>query len=160
MEKKKITAVLTVYEDLDELPESIRELFDAAAKARANAYVPYSHFSVGAAIRLASGKIVTGSNQENAAYPSGLCAERTALFYAGANFPNDRIESLAVTVKSAGKTVKSPTPPCGSCRQAIAEYEFKQNRPIAIYFRGEVGKIHKVDSLSDILPLAFNNSFM
>jgi|SRR5699024_1002791 len=160
MKQKKISSTVSIFEQLDELPQAIQELFKRSVEARENAYVPYSHYSVGAAIRMASGKIVTGSNQENAAYPSGLCAERTAIFYAGANFPGEKIESIAITAKSSEKTIKTPTPPCGACRQAIAEYEFKQQQPIAIYFRGEIGQIFKVDSLLDILPLAFNNSFM
>lgn len=160
MKKQKISSTLTVFENLSELPKDVQVLFQKSVEARDKAYAPYSNFQVGAAIKLESGKIITGSNQENAAYPSGLCAERTAIFYAGANYPNQIIESLVVSVKSLNKTVDSPTPPCGSCRQAIAEYEFKQHQPIAIYFMGETGKIIKADSLLDILPLAFNSSFL
>lgn len=160
MEKKTISSVFTLYENPKELPESIQNLFEKAIEAREKAYAPYSEYLVGAALLLDSGKIVTGSNQENAAYPSGLCAERTAIFYAGANYPKDSIKSMAITVRSLNKEVSSPGTPCGSCRQAIAEYEFKQNKNIEIYMRGETGKILKSDSLSDLLPLAFNNSFL
>ncbi len=160
MKKKEIRSILNIYENFEELPQPTQELFQEAIKARDKAYAPYSHYLVGAAIRLASGKIVTGSNQENAAYPSGLCAERTAIFYAGAHYPNEKIESIAISVKSLTKQVNTPTPPCGACRQAIAEYEFKQKQDIAIYFSGETGNIIKVNSLLDLLPLAFNNSFM
>lgn len=160
MKKKQITTTLSIYEKFEELPEEIQSLFEQAKKVRDKAYAPYSNYLVGAAILLESGKVITGSNQENAAYPSGLCAERTALFYAGANYPEENIKSIAITVKSKTKTVSSPAPPCGSCRQAISEYEFKQNEKIAIYFRGEIGEIHKVDSLLDILPLAFNKNFL
>lgn len=160
MRKKKISSTLTEYDNLEELPKNIQELFQKANAVRDHAYAPYSRYQVGAAIRLESGNIVTGSNQENAAYPSGLCAERTAIFYAGANFPNEKIEALVITVKSGNKTVDTPAAPCGSCRQAIAEYEFKQKQAIPIYFRGETGRILKANALIDILPLAFNNSFM
>lgn len=160
MKKKQIRSTLTVYEDVNELTAEVQKLFESAVKARDKAYAPYSNYQVGAALKLESGKIITGSNQENASYPAGLCAERTAIFYAGANFPGQTIEALAVTVKSSEKTIDHPTPPCGSCRQAIAEYEFKQDRPIPIYFTGETGTIIKTESLLDILPLAFNSSFM
>lgn len=160
MKEKIIQSTLTVYENLEELPTSVRELFHHAEKARDKAYAPYSEFLVGAALQLDSGAIVTGNNQENAAYPSGLCAERTAIFYAGANYPGEKIDAMAISIKSLRKTVDTPAPPCGACRQAIAEYEYKQNQAIPIYFRGETGEIIKVNSLLDILPLAFNNSFM
>lgn len=160
MKKQTLSTTYTVYEDLNELSEDIQELFSKAVEARDKAYAPYSNYLVGAAIRLESGIIVTGSNQENAAYPSGLCAERTAIFYAGAQYPDQRINQIAISVKSLQKTVDSPGAPCGACRQAIAEYEFKQKKDIAIFLRGETGKIIKSDSLSDLLPLAFNSSFM
>lgn len=160
MEKKIISTELTLYDSLEELPSEIQQLFEQAVEARDKAYAPYSKYLVGAALRLDSGKIVTGNNQENAAYPSGLCAERTAIFYAGAKYPDQKIQSMAISVKSLQKTVDSPAPPCGSCRQAILEYEFKQKQDIKIYFRGEKGKIAKVDSLLSILPLAFNGSFL
>lgn len=160
MEKMKISATISIYKSVEELSDDIQELFKKAVEARDKAYAPYSKYLVGAALRLSSGRIVTGSNQENAAYPSGLCAERTAIFCAGANYPDETIKTLVVSVKSENKEISNPTPPCGACRQAIAEYEFKQNQPINIYFRGETGDIYKTDSLIDILPLAFNNSFM
>jgi len=160
MKQKTISATLTIYEDMAELPKNIQELFEKAVEARDKAYAPYSNYQVGAAIELESGKIIMGSNQENAAYPSGLCAERTAIFYAGANYPEEKILNMAISVKSLDKLVDSPAPPCGSCRQSIAEYEFKQQQNIGIYLRGETGDIMKSNSLADLLPLAFNNSFM
>lgn len=160
MEKKTIHSVFTLYENPKELPEKIQELFEKAIEAREKAYAPYSEYLVGAAILLESGKIITGSNQENAAYPSGLCAERTTIFYAGANYPDEKIKTLVISVRSLQKEVSEPGTPCGSCRQAIAEYEFKQKQPIEIYMRGETGKILKSDSLLDLLPLAFNNSYL
>lgn len=160
MEKKTISSTFSVYKDQGELPNQIQALFEQAIIARDKAYAPYSNYLVGAAILLESGEIITGSNQENAAYPSGLCAERTAIFYAGANYPDQKIKSLAISVKSLSKTVDSPGAPCGACRQSIAEYEFKQKENIEIYMRGETGKVLKSDSLIDLLPLAFNSSFL
>lgn len=100
-----------------------------AQQARENAYAPYSRFRVGTALQLASGEIVLGSNQENAAYPSGLCAERVAVFSAGANFPNQTITSLAITVRSENHEISEAIAPCGACRQSLAEYEQKQKAP-------------------------------
>ncbi len=160
MKKKVIKTTLSIYKNLEELPSNIQQLFKKAVEARDKAYAPYSNYAVGAAIELESGKIIQGSNQENAAYPSGLCAERTAIFYTGANHPEEKIKHMAISVKSKDKIVDTPGPPCGACRQAIAEYEFKQNKKIEIYMRGETGEILKADSLADLLPLAFNNSFL
>jgi len=131
-----------------------------AAKARKKAYAPYSKFSVGVAIQLENGEVVTGNNQENASYPSGLCAERTAIYYAGAQFPNVKILKLVITAGSQNKITTSPIPPCGACRQAIAEYEVKQETPIEIYFMGETGKVIKSNSLANLLPLVFDKSVL
>ena len=100
------------------------------------------------------------SNQENAAYPSGLCAERVAIFQAGAIYPNAKIEKLALTAASDVSVTASPIPPCGACRQSIAEYELKQDYPIEIYFMGESGVIYKSDSLKNLLPFAFDKNFL
>jgi cytidine deaminase len=107
--------------------EEIQSLMNQAIEISKNAYAPYSKFRVGAAILLDNGKIVLGSNQENAAYPSGLCAERVAIFQAGAIYPDAKIVKLAITAASDTNPTLSPIPPCGACRQSIAEYEFKQN---------------------------------
>ena len=131
-----------------------------AQQARDNAYAPYSRFKVGAALELGSGRIITGNNQENAAFPSGLCAERVAVFHAGSNYPDETITNLALTVRSLQKEINKPTPPCGACRQALAEYEVKQDSPIAIYFMGETGKVVKAASIRDLLPLVFDSSFL
>ena len=160
MEKFTITADLDIYKNLEELPEDVKVLMEDAFTARDKAYSPYSKFSVGAAILLDNGQIITGSNQENASYPAGLCAERTAIFYAGAKYPEAKIVKMALSAKSDNHTVKIPTPPCGSCRQAIAEYEMKQQTPIEIYFMGETGKVVKANSISDLLPLIFDSSFL
>ena len=131
-----------------------------AFEARDKAYAPYSKFLVGAALILEDGTIVTGNNQENAAYPSGLCAERTAIFYAGSQYPDKKITRMALSASSSNHTVMTPIPPCGACRQSISEYEIKQEAPIEIYFMGQTGKVVKVSSLSDLLPLAFDKSYL
>ncbi len=160
MKKIKIETILEVYNTMKELPVSIQQLFTKAQQARDTAYAPYSHFKVGVAVALNNGEIVQGSNQENAAYPSGLCAERVAVFYAGATYPNATISTLVITVKAEDKIVSNPVAPCGACRQSLAEYEVKQNAPIQIYFMGETGKIIKVASVKDLLPLVFDNSYL
>tara|TARA_R100000935_G_C2698352_1_gene109278 strand:- start:37 stop:528 length:492 start_codon:yes stop_codon:yes gene_type:complete len=160
VKKQKIEIALEVFESISELPKNIQELMNKAQHARENAYAPYSHFKVGAAIRLASGEITVGSNQENAAYPSGLCAERVAIFHTGATHPNQKIEVMAISAKSATQKLLEPIGPCGACRQAMAEYEQKQKEPIAVYFMGEAGKIVKVASVMDLLPLGFDAKFL
>jgi len=160
LKKQKIEIELEVFEALSKLPKDIQELMNKAQQARENAYAPYSHFRVGAALRLTSGKIVTGNNQENAAFPSGLCAERVAIFNAGANFPNETITDLAITVRAESHEVAEAIAPCGACRQSLAEYEQKQKTPIAIYFMGETGDIIKVASVMDLLPLGFDAKYL
>ena len=160
MKEVKIETTFTVYESLDELSSEIQELMFKAMEARKSAYAPYSKFHVGAAILLGNGEIVTGSNQENASYPSGLCAERTAIYYAGSQFPDSKMVRMALTAGSTQHQTVTPIPPCGACRQAIAEYEVKQDSPIEIYFMGETGKVAKSDSLANLLPLLFDKSFL
>ena len=160
VKKHSLAIDLEVYDDLTELPEDMQELMNKAQQARDKAYAPYSHFKVGAALRLQSGRIVTGNNQENAAFPSGLCAERVAVFHAGADYPDDPIITLALCVQSAHRTIDTPTPPCGACRQSLAEYENVNNQHIAVYFMGEVGKVVKAKAVKDLLPLVFDSSFL
>ena len=155
-----ITTDFNVFESIQELPEEIQNLMHEAIAIRKLAYSPYSNFKVGAAILLDNGKIILGSNQENAAYPSGLCAERVAIFHAGAVYPNAKILKMAISAASENTTTSAPIPPCGSCRQSIAEYEIKQNTPIEIYFMGEIGSIYKSDSLRNLLPLLFDKKFL
>jgi cytidine deaminase len=151
-----IISVLTVKE----LSQVELDLKDQAFEARSKAYAPYSKFTVGAAILLDNGIVVQGSNQENAAYPSGLCAERVAIFYAGATYPDAKIVKMFITASPQNRELKDPIPPCGSCRQAIAEYEFKQDVPIEIYFMGAVGDIYKSESLKNLLPLIFDKNHL
>lgn len=160
MKNIKIEINLEVFESISDLPSSIQNLMNKAHEARENAYAPYSHFKVGAALQLDSGEIIIGNNQENAAYPSGLCAERVAVFHAGATRPNATIVSMAITAKSLKNKLTTPVAPCGSCRQVLAEYEVKQDAPIAIYFMGETGKVIKSNSIKDLLPLIFDNTFL
>lgn len=160
MKEVKIESKLYVFESLDELPKDAVTLMERAFKARDKAYAPYSEFHVGAAILLDNNVVVTGNNQENASYPSGLCAERTAIYYAGAKYPNVKIKQIAISASSKNKPTATPIPPCGACRQAIAEYEIKQKEPIEIYFMGKSGKVIKSNSLSNLLPLMFDKSVL
>ncbi|SHL19437.1 cytidine deaminase [Flavobacterium xanthum] len=160
MKEITITTQFKVFESIQELPNDIQDLMTQAVEVRKNAYAPYSKFRVGVAIFLDNGKIVLGSNQENAAYPSGLCAERVAIFYAGAVYPEAKILKMAITAASDTNQTTTPIPPCGSCRQSIAEYEIKQDTPIEIYFMGEIGAIYKSDSLKNLLPFMFDKKFL
>ncbi|GAA4949142.1 cytidine deaminase [Algibacter agarivorans] len=160
MREIKIESTLYVFDNIKELPKEAFSLMQKAIEARGKAYAPYSNFSVGAAILLDNNKIITGSNQENASYPSGLCAERTAIYYAGSQYPNAKIVRMAIIAGSKLKKTIEPIPPCGACRQAIAEYEIKQETPIEIYFMGETGKVAKSNSLSNLLPLGFDKSVL
>jgi len=160
MNEVKIETTLQVYDALDQLSSDIQNLMKKAVEVRDNAYAPYSKFNVGAAILLDNNEVVVGSNQENASYPSGLCAERTAIYYAGAKYPQAKILKMALTASSQNQVTDKPIPPCGACRQAIAEYEIKQNQPIEIYFMGAKGKVIKSNSLANLLPLLFDNSVL
>jgi cytidine deaminase len=133
---------------------------ELAVKARHRAYAPYSNFTVGCALLLENGEIVTGNNQENAAYPSGLCAERVAIFAAGAQYPGVAVLKLAITASPKDDSFHKPVPPCGACRQSIAEYENNQDKDIELYFMGAAGKVMKSHSLRDLLPLVFDKKYL
>lgn len=160
MKEISITTQFTVFDSTTDLPTDIQDLMTQAVEVRKNAYAPYSKFRVGVAITLDNGKVVLGSNQENAAYPSGLCAERVAIFYAGAMYPDAKVLKMAITAASDTNQTTAPIPPCGSCRQSIAEYEIKQETPIEIYFMGEIGSIYKSESLKNLLPFMFDKKFL
>lgn len=160
MKTVKIDTSFDVYDNLEELPLETQELMHRAIEARGKAYAPYSKFQVGAAILLDNGEIITGSNQENASFPAGLCAERTAIHFAGANFPEQKINTIAISGASQINNTLTPVPPCGACRQAIAEYEIKQGSPIEIYFMGSTGKVVKSASLENLLPLIFDKTVL
>lgn len=160
MKEISITTLFSVFDSIQELPHDIQNLMEQAIAVRKNAYAPYSKFRVGTALLLDNGKIILGSNQENAAYPSGLCAERVAVFQAGAIYPDAKILQMAITAASDTNQTSAPIPPCGSCRQSIAEYEIKQEYPIEIYFMGEIGPIYKSGSLQNLLPFMFDKKFL
>ncbi|CAA9194825.1 cytidine deaminase [Flavobacterium collinsii] len=160
MKEISITSSFNIYNNLEELPIDIQDLMRQAIEVRKNAYAPYSQFRVGAALLLDNGKIVIGSNQENAAYPSGLCAERVAIYHAGSVYPEAKILKIAITAASDTNQTTAPIPPCGSCRQSIAEYEIKQDTPIEIYFMGEIGEVYKSASLKNLLPFMFDKKFL
>lgn len=156
MNRKSITISYSEYNSKNELPAKDKELLDVAIEATKNSYAPYSRFNVGAAVRLANGEIISASNQENAAYPSGLCAERVAIFYANSRFPDVKVEALAVTASVNGDICDNPTYPCGACRQVLAETEQRSGNNIRIIIGGE--KITQViDSVEGLLPFVFDN---
>jgi len=160
MKEINITSSFTIYNSTEELSKDIQDLMSQAVDIRKKAYAPYSQFKVGAALLLDNGKIILGSNQENAAYPSGLCAERVAIFHAGSVYPEAKILKIAITAASDTNQTTAPIPPCGSCRQSIAEYEIRQDTPIEIYFMGEIGEVYKSASLKNLLPFMFDKKFL
>jgi cytidine deaminase len=149
--------VLCTY---DELTAADRQLIDAAKDATRRSYAPYSHFHVGAAVLLADGTVVTGTNQENAAYPSGLCAERTTLFYAGSTHPDTAVVSLAIAAFTDGAFTTNPIVPCGACRQVMLETEQRYNHPIRTLLYGTEGIYLIEGGTRELLPLTFNASFL
>ncbi|WP_338793594.1 cytidine deaminase [Bernardetia sp. MNP-M8] len=151
----QIQIQITVFETENDLSKEDLFLLNEAREATKRAYAPYSKFSVGAAIQLQNGEIVLGSNQENAAYPSGLCAERTAIFSASTQFPNEVIETIAIAAKPQQATDFIAISPCGSCRQVMSEYENKQVKPIRMIMQGEDKYIYIISSIADLLPLKF-----
>jgi cytidine deaminase len=153
--KKEINIAFEDFESIEELGKADKELCLEAVKALDNSHSPYSKFKVGAAVKLASGKIVYGSNQENVAYPSGLCAERVALFAIGANYPNDKIISIAVTAQTDQFKLELPTTPCGACLQVMAESEKKQSNEIEILLYCIDGPIWKAKGVGSFLPFMF-----
>lgn len=158
--QKEHTIKFESIENYESLDATEKTLFDKALQYRELAYAPYSNFTVGCAILLENGEIITGSNQENAAYPSGLCAERTTIFYTGANFGDIKIKKLFVIGAPRNAETSIPIPPCGACRQAILEYEAKQEENIEIYFASLGGEIYKTRSIRDLLPFSFDSSYL
>lgn len=155
MKAINIQTTLYSFNSIDDLPVNVHDLMNQAIKIRSKAYAPYSKFQVGAAVLLKSGTVVLGSNQENAAYPSGLCAERTAVFSAGANYPDDEIVCICISASSTLKDTLEPIPPCGACRQSLLEYENKQKSNIPIYFMGKSGEVIQSTSIQNLLPFIF-----
>lgn len=155
--KKQIIIEVTEAENKEELPLADQELVTAAQTAAARAYSPYSHFQVGAALRLSDGTIIEGNNQENAAYPSGLCAERVACFYANSRYPDLAVESIAICASNKNGFLPSPIPPCGNCRQALLETEERFGRNIRIILYG-TQKIKIINSIKELLPIHFDSN--
>lgn len=149
--------VVCAYDEL--MPED-KEVVDAARAATANSYAVYSKFNVGAAVRLEGGVIVRGSNQENAAYPSGLCAERTTLFWANSQYPDRAVLTLAIAARTENGELAMPIPPCGACRQVILETEKRYNRTIRIILYGTRECYVVEDGIKALLPLTFDASFL
>jgi len=157
MQTKEIKIVVTTYKNLNELPENDLKLIEAAREIAKKAYAPYSGFKVGAALQMADGNIITGNNQENASSPVGSCAERSALFWANANFPGTAILSIAVTaIDRSGKRAASLSP-CGACRQAMLESELRFGRPIRVLLESR-DKIDVLDNVKSLLPLSFDSN--
>ncbi len=144
----------------DELSDKEREVVDAARKATANSYAVYSHFNVGAAVLLDNGMIICGTNQENAAYPSGLCAERTTLFWANSQYPSNAVELLAIAARTGAGELQVPIPPCGACRQVILETEKRYGKPIRIILYGSRECYVVEEGIKALLPLSFDSAFL
>jgi len=154
MNKLNLTTEITLFESIAELKPDEQELVRAANKICKKAYAPYSDFRVGAALRLKNGKIISGNNQENAAYPSGLCAERVAMFYANAQYPDVAVESIAIIAMNSEGVLPNPVAPCGACRQVLLETEIRTKQAFDILLVG-ANSISKINSSKDLLPLSF-----
>jgi len=160
MKEINIGAAGFVYENINEWSDIDRNLMEAAIEATKKSYAPYSGFKVGAALLMEDDSIIIGNNQENAAYPSGMCAERVAIWKAGSSFPNKKVIKIAITAISSNKTVDKPLGPCGACRQTLLEYEINQAKDVEIIFMGEIGKVVKANSISSLLPFSFDSSYL
>ncbi len=156
MKKTQVQSEFFEFDSVDELSAEEKKLTNEARKSVNNAYAPYSHFHVGAAVLLENGVTVCGNNQENASYPIGMCAERVAVFAAGANYPGVKIKAIAITASSKEFLIDQPVAPCGACRQAIAEYEHRYKQPIRLILFGEHGKVLVSESIKNFLPYMFD----
>ena len=156
MTNKEIKIAYQEFQSLNELEAKDKELAQAAVEATELAYAPYSKFNVGAAVLFEDGVIIKGSNQENAAYPSGLCAERTALFYASASRPDKAMTAIAIAAAQNGALCETPATPCGACRQVMAQYQLKSGLPMMVLLVG-AHKIWKCEKVDDLLPLIFDS---
>lgn len=157
MKESKFEFNYKVYDNIAELPEDQQWLLNEAREVTDNAYAPYSNFQVGAIARLANGQIVAGSNQENASFPVGLCAERVLLASASSLFPKVPIETIAISYKSEHQKSDHPISPCGICRQSLQEFESRVSHPVQLILGGMEGPVYVIDSASRLLPLAFTS---
>ncbi|MFT5646119.1 MAG: cytidine deaminase [Aureispira sp.] len=160
MKKITLQSEIEVAQTIKELSDIDAQLLTRAKEAAKGAYAPYSNFKVGAALLMKNGVIVIGNNQENAAFPVTMCAERTAVFSAAAQYPNTSIEAIAITIISAKGNIDRPIPPCGSCRQVIYENETRHQCDIRLILQGDIGKIYVIQTVKDILPLLFDASYL
>lgn len=156
MTQRTITIPYTEFSSANGLNPEDKTLLDAAIKATEGSYAPYSRFHVGAAVKLGNGEIITAANQENAAYPSGLCAERAAIFYAHSRYPGTPVQAIAIAAKTDGQLTPSPTYPCGACRQVMIETQNRGKKPVRVII-GSAGKIEVIDSIEYLMPFAFDN---
>lgn len=155
MDKKEFRLSYEEYGSDEALEATDADLLNAARRATADAYAPYSHFRVGAAARLVNGVIITGANQENASFPAGICAERTLLSVAGTQYPDIAIETLAISYRNGNGASDRPVSPCGICRQSLSEYEWRMGRPMRLIMAGTTGKVWLIEEAGKLLPLAF-----
>lgn len=163
MKKQQFISDYIIYDDEKEMAASNAldaELLRQAHEATDNSYAPYSKFHVGAAVRLANGTVIKGCNIENAAYPSGLCAERVTLFAAQAQYPDVPVEALAITARAENSEVSEPVPPCGSCRQVMVETEQRSGRPMRIICQGNTGPVFVFDGIETLMPFIFLTKFL
>lgn len=160
MKKTTLDISVTIFDSENELSVQDQVLMTKAKEATKTSYSPYSKFQVGACILLENGKFVTGSNQENAAYPSGMCAERVAIWKAASDYPGVQILKIAIAATTQNKQLDQPVGPCGACRQSMLEYEVKQNATVEVFFMGEVGKVVKVNSIVALLPFSFDHRYL
>jgi len=155
MKKKQFTVDIFEYETAAELNSEDRALVEKAKEITQNSYAPYSEFHVGAALILENGEVITGSNQENAAYPSGLCAERVALFWANSQYPDVPVKAIAITARKKQRFIENPVAPCGACRQVLLETEKRFNHPIKIILAGE-NRVDVIENAQSLLPVNFD----
>jgi cytidine deaminase len=160
MKKIRKELILNVYENWDKLTSEDQSIMQKAIDQLDLAYAPYSNFYVGAALVLNNGNIYVGCNQENASYPLCMCGERVALYNAVANEPKFLIKTIAITARNPVKKLVEPISPCGACRQVMLEFELRQQAPIRVLLKADEAEIYEFESVKDLLPFAFNGSFL
>lgn len=160
MKKIHFSTEFSSYPNEGFLDKIDKDLLSDAKKALLSSYSPYSKFKVGSAVLLENGEIILGSNQENAAFPVTICAERNAAFAAAAKFPGIPIVAVAITAETINKNLFKPVPPCGSCRQVLLEYEIRYKKDIRLILQGDSGEVYVINAVKDILPILFDSSFL
>ncbi|MCB0599613.1 MAG: cytidine deaminase [Saprospiraceae bacterium] len=160
LKEKTLQYQYTLISDPDELSREERDLLGQAWKATETSYSPYSHFAVGAAVLLKNGEVISGSNQENASFPVGSCAERVAVHFAKARYPHESIELIAIRAKKADHPILQPVTPCGACRQLLIEVEHQQKKTIKLLLQGEAGPVMRIESVQILLPFYFSGDVL